>query len=264
LIHDAIIVRGAWPKEKGPISPVLSVSIRSLEKHSLLHRSSIQRRLRRAEKEHILRQTRPMNTWLECPKCGAARETAQCRRCPHRGNGLDHREFRRTFTYEIDFGKLEQLVRARQPVAEMPARETARQEEPRRKTAEHQRTVVNTQITADATKAAQFVFEFCGLADISLIAKIAIGIIAEAKFQGIDLQAAAKQVAEIAIEQQKNGVSLNSFYWRDLKWRSNGGQQRVSAAQERFEHNRRAIAEGILSNYRDADDPDRGEREGDS
>jgi hypothetical protein len=129
------------------------------------------------------------------------------------------------------------------PPPKPPAPAAPQREEPRRKTAEHQRVEhsITTQITSDATKAAQHVFEFCGLADIGLIAKIAIGIVAEAKFQGIGMEDAAKYIAETAVRQQKSGVTLNGFYWRDLKWRTHGGGQQASAAQERSERIDQAI-----------------------
>ena len=120
LIRDAIVVRSRWPKEQGAVSAVLTVSVKSLENESGLWRSTIQRRLRRAQKELCLRQTRDMNSWLNCPKCGTARQTAKCPKCPHKGNGFDHKEFRRTFTYEIDFGHLERLAHCRGQITEIP------------------------------------------------------------------------------------------------------------------------------------------------
>lgn len=263
LTLDALAVRGRWPKAQGPVTPLISVSVTSLQDKAVVWRSTIQRRIQRAKKDKYWSEVRSMNSWLDCPKCGAARESAKCPKCPHKGSGFDAREFRRTFTYAIDVERFKGTPPCRQ-VREIRARKAARRapapavvaEMPARRTAEHQREAITTQITADSTKAAQRVFEFCGLADIALIAKIAIGVVAEAKFQGIDMEAAAKHVAESALRDQRNGTTLNAFYWRDLKWRTHAGQRQNSAAEQRSEHNRRAILEGFAANARDRDVPD--------
>lgn len=139
----------------------------------------------------------------------------------------------------------------------------ARREE--RKTAEHQkvRTVVETEITQRATKAAQLMMEMCGLADIGAIPQIAISIAAEAKYRGIEIEEAAQFVGECATRDQKNGIALTRFYFRDLKWRSSDGRQ-TSAAQQRADHNKRSILNGFARNARDPDPPDGPERKGDT
>jgi hypothetical protein len=153
LLLDMVGVRGQWPKENGPISSVLCVSVKSIEDKTMLHRSTIQRRLRRAQRELCLRQTRDMNSWLNCPKCGSERTTRECPnpKCAHRGNGFDHREFRRTFTYEIDFAEIERRAAGRIGPIEIPRKPVQPEPEPdppataepkldpQRKTAEHHR-----------------------------------------------------------------------------------------------------------------------------
>ena len=140
---DALAVRGPWPKAQGPVTPIISVSITSLQDKATVWRSTIQRRIQRAKKDQYWREIRGMNSWLDCPKCGAKRESAQCPKCPHKGNGFDPKEFRRTFTYAIDVGKFERTppcrqvrqireLRARhssQSVARMPERKPAAGEE---------------------------------------------------------------------------------------------------------------------------------------
>lgn len=124
LTLAALVIRGRWPKKQGPVTPVISVSITSLQDKSGVWRSTIQRRIHRAKKDKYWREVRAMNSWLDCPKCGAPRESAKCSKCPHKGNGLDPREFRRTFTYAIDVEKFERAAPCRQvrQIRELKAR----------------------------------------------------------------------------------------------------------------------------------------------
>lgn len=283
LTLDALAVRGRWPKSQGPVTPIISVSITSLQEKAVVWRSTIQRRIHRAKKDRYWREIRAMNSWLNCPKCGADRQSAQCQKCPHKGNGFDPKEFRRTFTYAIDVEKFERALPCRQvreirelrarrspkglaemprkaAVEEPPAKPESKAEEPLRKTAEHQRTVVNTQISQRATKGAELLMEMCGLADIGAIPQIAISIAAEAKYRGIEIEEAAKFIAECATRDQKNGIVLTRFYFRDLKWRSNGGSK-PSASSERSDRIKRNILDGFAANARPPDQPDGPERE---
>ena len=162
LSLDALEIRGRWPKAQGPVTPVIAVSIKSLQDKAGVWRSTIQRRIQRARRDGYWRKVRDMNSWLNCPKCGAARDSRQCPKCPHRGNGFDAREFRRTFTDVIDVQKFESTPPCRQVreirelrarhspkgLAEMPRKvadatpeKVAARQEPVRKTAEHQRSV---------------------------------------------------------------------------------------------------------------------------
>jgi hypothetical protein len=262
LTLAALVVRGRWPKKQGPVSPVITVSVKSLQEKCGVWRSTIQRRIRRAQQDRFWRATRTeINVWLDCPACGTKRKSRECPnpKCGREGNGLDPREFPRTIAYAIDIEKfastppcrqVQQIRLQRAEVRQMQPRsreeesqEPPKQQEPPRQTSAHQRerTIVQTQVTSDAARLAQRVFEYCSLADSGLIAKITIGIVAEAKFQGIEIEAAAKYVAESALRDQKNGITLNGFYWRDLKWRTNGRQQ-TSAAQQRVEKSKQVIA----------------------
>ncbi len=137
----------------------------------------------------------------------------------------------------------------RQPAAEHSHRDTTRP-----------RTVVNAEISVRSTKAAELLMEMCGLADMGAIPQIAISIAAEAKYRGVEIEDAAKFIAECATRDQKNGVVLNRFYFRDLKWRGNGGRQ-TSAATDRAEHNKRSILNGFARNARDSSPSDGAERE---
>jgi hypothetical protein len=263
LTLDAIAVRGRWPKSQGPVTPIISVSITSLQEKAVVWRSTIQRRIQRAKKDKYWREVRTMNSWLNCPKCGAERKSAQCPKCPHKGNGFDPREFRRTFTYAIDVEKFERApvcrqvrqirelkARGKSDVAQMPERE-----EPVRKTAEHQkeRTVVNTKISERSRKAAELLMEICGLADLGAIEQIGISITAEAKYRGIEIEDAGKFIADCALrDHREKGVDLTRFYFRDLKWRTNGGQQKT-AAQGRAERSQQQIAEALRRFNRDSE-----------
>lgn len=292
----ALEARGEWPNQQGPASALLSVALVGIQIESgNAPRRTTQYRIKRACELGYWRKLRDDNSWTNCPKCSETRKVGKCGKCGYQGrvrdaNGKYTGEFSRPAVYEFDLEKFRhapprcrslhfrsypEFKESRNKVREMPRREPesapppkspapARREEPQRKTAEHQRTqhVVTTQITTESTKAAELVFEMCGLADISLIAKIAIGVATEAKWQGIEIQAAAKYIAECAIRDQKNGITLNGFYWRDLKWRTNGvGRQAASASAERSERSKRNILAGILANARGADAPDGPERE---
>jgi hypothetical protein len=295
LTLSALEARGPWPKEDGPATTVISVSVTGMMIDGNCCRRTVYYRIQRALGLGYWRHTRHANSWTDCPNCREKRRVGKCGKCGYKGevkdaDGKYTGEFTRSNVYEFEVQKFiaaprckeirhpdwrtyaeykEAAKRGEHPrLTEMPrkppeaappppkAPAPARREEPVRKTAQHQRTVVDTAITSDSTKAAQRVFEFCGLADIGLIAKIAIGIVAEAKFQGIEIEDAAKHIADSALRDQRNGTTLNAFYWRDLKWRSNGGRQQTSAAEERSEHNKRAILDGFAANARDRDVPD--------
>jgi len=271
LTLAALVIRGRWPKKQGPVSPVITVSVRSLQDECGVWRSTIQRRIRRAQKDRFWRATRTkINSWLNCPSCGAERDQAKCPKCPHKGNGLNPNEFPRTFAYAIDIEKFAstppckqvQQIRDLRKRGKGPVPVETQPEESRRKTEQHQkeRTVVNTEISARSTKAAELLMQMCGLADTGAIPQIAISIAAEAKFRGVEIEEAAKYIAECAQRDQKKGIALTRFYFRDLKWRSHGGQQ-ASAAEQRAEHNKRSILNGFARNARDSGPPDGVERE---
>jgi hypothetical protein len=189
-------------------------------------------------------------------------------------------EFCRTYMYELNVEKFlnatpakgilhfnhrtyqehkEAAKRGEHPnVTEMPARKPAHPVPPdpppakaaparEKPAAEHRSperavTTTTTQITADATLAARQVFDFCGLADPGLIEKIKIGVLAEAKFQGIEMRQAAKYVAEAALQDQRAGVTLNGFYWRDLKWRTAHGPQHLTPSATRSARSKESLA----------------------
>lgn len=172
LTIDALAIRGDWTKKKGPITNIITVSVRSLQDEGGVHRSTIQRRIRRAQKDRFWRATRTtINRWLKCPKCGAERESAQCPKCPHKGNGLNPNEFPRTIAYAIDFEKFERTPPCRQvreirlkkgelrempaPVAEPPAAQEVKQP-----AAEHaHRNPARQQPKLSKTEAAKFIAE---------------------------------------------------------------------------------------------------------
>ena len=290
LIRDAIVVRSRWPKKQGSISAVVTVSVKSLENESGLWRSTIQRRLRRAQKELCLRQTRDMNSWLNCPKCGTARQTAKCPKCPHKGNGLDHKEFRRTFTYEIDFGHLERLAHCRghvteiprnpppqddppqddphpkspAPVAPQPQRQQPAAETTPRENADHHRSTERalvTQATSRLNTAAKRLMELCGLPDIGSAAPyVEAAILAESKFRGAEIEEAAKYLSDCVLRDQRAGITVGRFYFRDAKWR-NGNGTASSASSERADRIKRNILDGFAANARAPDQPDGPERE---
>ncbi len=284
LTLDALEVRGRWPKSQGPVTPIIAVSIKKLQDKAGLWRSTVQRRIQRARRDGYWRKVRDMNSWLNCPKCGAARDSRQCPKCPHKGNGFDAREFRRTFTDVIDVQKFENTPPCRQvrEIRELRARHSPKgiaeisvQQAPvKQPAAEHAhrdttrpRTVVNTQITDRAQAAATLLVDQCGLPDDGVRPYIISAVVAEARFAGLSIDDAAKSISECVRRDQRAGIAITRFYFRDAKWRTNGGQ-RQSAGAERAERSKRNILEG-LARYRESqgadarspDAPDGPERE---
>lgn len=298
LTISALRARGEWPNQDGPATTILSVAILGMMLEGVCCRRTVQRRIKRAVQLGYWRRVHDANSWSNCPKCGKKRTVAKCDACPYRGRSKDANgrwtgEFMRVPVYEFDLHKFRSAQRCREirhfevrsyaelktanrpNVAAWPSRTApdqspppkapapARPEEPRRKTAEQQklRTVVETQISGRATQLAQRVYEVCGLADIGAIAQIAISIVAEAKFRGVELQEAAKHIADCAVRDQKNGITLTRFYFRDSKWRTSNGGRQNSASAERAERSKRNILDGLLANARGPDAPDGTERE---
>ncbi len=315
---NALSARGRWPNEDGPANGIICVSLDGMmlgneDGAGNCVRSTARWRARQAVKHRYWRQLRKANSWSNCRKCGADRQTGKCEKCGYVGRSktpggkANFDEFCRPYMYEIDIEKFRTAERAKgirhfdartyaehkeaakrgehpnvtemparkpappepsplppAPAAPLPVREKPAAEYAHRNPVRANSVVGGTAISDHATKAAQLLMEMCGLADIGALPQIAISITAEAKYRGVEIEEAAKSIAERAVRDQKKGIALTRFYFRDMKWRSNDGGQQASAAQQRFEQNRRAIGEGILSNYRDADGADGGEFKGDS
>ena len=170
----ALAIRGEWPKEKGPPTPVLRISLHSLMLETGHCRSTIQRRIKRACKLKLWRRTHDDNYWTDCPKCGEKRSLGTCEKCGYKGKVKDDSgnftgEFWRTPTYEFDVEKFRAWPRCREihhsdfrsyeefrsfdrggeraKVTEMPSRKPAQGEKP---AAEHRGTA---RITRDARQA---------------------------------------------------------------------------------------------------------------
>jgi hypothetical protein len=275
LTIAALEIRGDWPNRKGPISNIITVSVKSLYDECGVWRSTIQRRIRRAQKDRFWRATRTtINRWLNCPKCGAAREAAKCPKCPHKGNGLNPNEFPRTIAYAIDLERFESTPPCRQvrEVRELRARgkggivESIKQpaaEPAHRNPAVKTQTVVHTEASMRVEKAALLLKDMCALPDAGIVHPLMSAILSEVKYLGVGVEEAAKHIAECVQRDQQKGVAITRFYFRDAKWRSNGGGQ-TSAAQQRAEHNKRSILNGFARNARDSDPSDGSEREGNS
>jgi hypothetical protein len=177
LTLAAFAIRGHWPKKQGPVSPVIYVSVQSLVDKSGVYRSTVQRRIQRAMRGRFWRKTRDMNIWLECPKCGAERESAQCpnQQCGHKGNGRNPKEFRTTVTYAVDLEMFErtppcrhvQQIRLKKAeVRQMPSRhpaEPTQAEEPIRKTTQHQRIEHAAKPKLSKTECSKFVADVAAL-----------------------------------------------------------------------------------------------------
>ena len=293
---SALKARGRWPNEDGPVTGVICVSLIGMMFHGVCCRSTARWRARRACKLGFWRPLRDANSWSNCPKCGAERLVAKCDQCDYKGRAknpdgsANFDEFCRPFMYEIDIEKFRAAPRCRElrhyeartyaeykelprqhsnltpirkpaqpaqpptprepaPAAPMPARE--------KPAAEHRR--ATTQVSSRLTAAAKRVMEICGLPEIGGgVPYVESAVLAEAKFLGVELEDAAKHIAECGLRDQRNGIALTRFYFRDMKWRTSNGGRQTSAAEQRAEHNKRAIFDGFAANARDRDVPDGG------
>ncbi len=77
----------------------------------ICHRRTAQRRAKLACNLNYWRLVHKFNRWLDCPKCGAARETGLCSKCGYRGRSRNRdgstntKEYCRPYTFEIDLEK---------------------------------------------------------------------------------------------------------------------------------------------------------------
>lgn len=110
----ALEARGEWPRYDGPATPILCISLRGMMQEGGCCRRTAQRRVKRALALGYWRRTRGLNSWLNCPKCGAERKTGTCGQCKHKGDSHDIREYVRPFTYELDVEKFIRAPRCRE------------------------------------------------------------------------------------------------------------------------------------------------------
>jgi hypothetical protein len=118
LTISALLARGEWPREDGPVTNVLSVAILGMMLEDNCCRSTVQRRIRRAMKDNYWRRVRDANSWSNCPKCGRSRKVAKCE-CGYRGRSKDDKgdwtgEFMRVPVYEFDIQKFRSAQRCRE------------------------------------------------------------------------------------------------------------------------------------------------------
>jgi hypothetical protein len=82
-----------------------------------------------------------------------------------------------------------------------------------------------------AQASAQQVIEALTLpATPGFISTVTAAVKAEAKYMGLSIQEAVGGIVEAAAEDRRRGVSIDKFYFEDVKWRSNA---RVSKAEQR-------------------------------
>ncbi|HUD64676.1 MAG TPA: hypothetical protein VMQ17_08865 [Candidatus Sulfotelmatobacter sp.] len=95
--------------------------------------------------------------------------------------------------------------------------------------------------------AAKLLMEMCGLPPLpERSAHVESAILAEAKMLGIEVEQAGKHLTECALRDQKEGVTLNRFYFLDCKWRSRGTQQtKLTAAQSRSERSKQSLLNAL-------------------
>jgi hypothetical protein len=208
----------------------------------------------------------------------------------------NYEEFSRPYMYEINIDKFRTALRCRElrhfnartyqeyrqapkprdehpNVTEMPTRKAPQPTQPEKplppapeaplpeKAKPAAELPATTQLSARIRSSAKLVMEMCGLPEIGGgLVYVEAAVLAESKFSGMEIEDAAKHVAECALRDQRKGVVLTRFYFRDAKWRSNGGQNN-SASSERSERSKRNILDGLLANARPSDAPDGPERE---
>jgi hypothetical protein len=121
LTLAALEARGKWPGEDGPVTPIICVAIKGMifDAEGSCCRRTVQRRIKRACKLQFWRRTHRLNRWLNCPNCGAARETGTCASCGYKGRSLNPdgstnvKEFCRPFTYEINIEQFRSAPRTK-------------------------------------------------------------------------------------------------------------------------------------------------------
>lgn len=106
---------------------------------------------------------------------------------------------------------------------------------------------IPTQISSRLATAARRLMEFCGLPHLSGNERyVEAAILAEAKFRGVEIEDGAKHLADCVLRDQRNGITVGRFYFRDAKWRSHGGQQsRPSASSQRSERSKANLLEAL-------------------
>lgn len=196
LTLAALQARGPWPKQQGPATPIICVSIKGMQIEAGVVRSTIQRRIKRARQDQYWNRVRETNSWNDCPKCSTPRESSKCGKCNYQGSRKNKGEYSPAFTYELNVERFLAAPRCREihsvnwrtyaeykeaakrgehpNVTEMPARPDpeqtpppkspapAKREEPIRKTALHQRESARNQ-KLSKTEAARFVGEMIAL-----------------------------------------------------------------------------------------------------
>lgn len=112
-------------------------------------------------------------------------------------------------------------------------------------------------ISERVDRAAARLMELCGLPQIDrAVPYVVAAVIAEARFSGTEVEDAAKYLADCVIRDQKNGVTISRFYFRDAQWRSRGALKGNSASSERSERSKRNILDGFAANAGHPDAPD--------
>jgi hypothetical protein len=128
------------------------------------------------------------------------------------------------------------------PEREKPAEPQPKREQPAAAITPKPQTVVNTEASTKLEDAAKRLMDICGLPDIGNTATyIGAAILAESKFQGVEIEDAAKHLSDCVLRDQRNGVTVGLFYCRDTKWRSNGGGQPQTAAAGRAERSKQSL-----------------------
>jgi hypothetical protein len=117
---SALKARGPWPREDGPAHGVICVSLIGMQFHGVCCRSTARWRARRAVRLGYWRQLREANSWSNCRKCGAERESGKCEKCGYVGRSktpegkANFDEFCRPYMYEIDIEKFRSAPRCKE------------------------------------------------------------------------------------------------------------------------------------------------------
>jgi hypothetical protein len=116
----ALKARGRWPQNDGPVTGVVCVSLIGMMFQGVCCRSTARWRARRAVRLGYWRQLRAANSWSNCPRCGAQRETGACGSCPYVGRAKtpegkpNFDEFCRPYMYEINVEAFRTAPRCRE------------------------------------------------------------------------------------------------------------------------------------------------------
>ncbi len=81
----------------------------------------------------------------------------------------------------------------------------------------------------------------------NLISTVTAAVKAETSYRGVPVEAAAGLITSAALEDRRKGITIDRFYFENVKWRNGNGGYKASAAQQRSERTKQNILDGIAA-----------------